>query len=172
MTVIIEFLKELPKRIKEIANSNYLVLPESNYGRESQWLSIVLRNYFKETKRFYIMRAEKEIDGFRTDENEKFRMVKNIECVLKDKRLKFHRKLYTTFEGGDKKKFVNHIVEEMLNFSEIVKPSKTSTLPPRVFYGGKKGYGTDDTVIAIGIVLNRMNKYYTEKKYGGKFKLK
>jgi hypothetical protein len=150
-----------------LRSSTVVFIPESNLAWEGQHQSKHLKKEFGNS--LVVMKEDHNRVGVRMDANIK----KVISISLKEKLSKSHIKLYKDLvslsetqvlpNGETPRMIKGQLVDQLLNFCRIIRPSRDPLKAPTELYSGKSGYGYDDMVIATMLNLF-MKRVFWEKQ--------
>ena len=154
----IKLLKSLPFLVSALV----VFIPESNLAWEGVYRSKHLKKVFGNS--LIVMKEDHNSVGVRMN----FNLKKAISISLKEKLSKKHIKLYKDIvslsesqvlpNGATPRKIKDQLVDQLLNYCRIIRPSRDPLKPPIELYSGKSGHGFDDMVIAtmLNLVMKRI----------------
>jgi len=154
------------RKIPSLEQCNVIVMIESNFGKEYEWVARDIQN--AKIKDVYFMEEDKDRPGIRTDNQLKINMAVLMNEKLRNNELKIFEH-FICVGYGEKKittdTMKKDLFDQLRNFSKIVIQSRDIYKEAKVFYSGKDGNGYDDHVIALGLVCTMFNRFRTNAKY-------
>lgn len=162
MRLLVSHIQKL-RQVPGLESAIIVFVPESNLAFEGTHQSNVILN--SGLSNVCIMREDDNRAGVRMDNSLKKAMATAFKYKLNKGKVRF---LYDFVSLGEKKVYDdvrNEIVEELVYYTRIVKPSKDPFEQPKEIFSGKKGYGTDDLAIAIMLNLIMERRFYASDKY-------
>lgn len=161
----IEKLRSIPN----YRNSTIVFVPESNYAFEGYRLALELKrqatNNDVSLSNICIMDEDDCRPGIRTSDNLKALMAITTRMRLEAKAIRFHKSFFTCDEDKNEVQLKKDFCDQLKNYCEITIPNKDPFQAPRIKYSGKGGYGSDDSVIAIGINILMHGRFLQSPKY-------
>jgi hypothetical protein len=116
-------------------------------------------------RRVIIMNEDKGRPGVRVDNLVKLDLKLALEKKIFKRKIKRYKNFFTLTTTPVAKltpqDVWDEIIHQLQNYSKILKPSNDIHAPPREFFGGKMGYGYDDTAIAVQLNLICKRKFYS-----------
>ncbi len=144
---------------------------EANLGFEAQWLSQSVRR--AGVKQVVVITEDNGRAGVRSTNEFKSMMRTSFGRLVKERRVRMwdnfvcsvsHEELGSVPEKA-KSAMQKQLVDQLRDYSEIIKPSKDPFKPPTRTFSGKRGFGKDDHAIAIQINLFGKRRYFEDSKY-------
>ena len=110
------------------------------------------------------MKEDENRAGVKINNQFKKLMKIGLETKLNEKSVYFYNNFITIGElSADEMK--EEIIQQLLNYSRILKPSNDPHKAPTEIYGGKSGHGYDDHVIALQLNYVMKNRFNDTQKY-------
>lgn len=163
--MVVNLIKAI-RKMPQFSGSNIVLIPESNYGNESTWIKRDIDNY--QLKNVFCMVEDGERPGVRTNEKFKDEIATVMKEKIRDGKFKVASNFVVTGNGNKDltpQTLLKDIYNQILNYSVNTVPNKDPHKPPKVFYGGKNGYGSDDHALAIQWTIVLMNKFRVTPRY-------
>ncbi len=110
------------------------------------------------------MREDDNRAGVRVNNPFKKILAMNLGDKLRDNLVYFHKNFLCIGDDYTNEDMKGEIIDQLLNFSRIIKPSKDIHRPPTEIYSGKSGHGFDDHVIALMLNLVMMGRFFTRRE--------
>jgi hypothetical protein len=154
------------RKISQLQGSNIILIPESNFGNDATWIKRDIENY--QLAGVYCMMEDNGNAGVRTTEKMKDEIANIMFEKLDKGQFRVYANFVTTGNGNPTMTpqfLVKDIYNQLLNYSKNTVPNKDPHKPPKVFYGGKNGYGSDDHALAIQWTLLLINKFRVSVQY-------
>ena len=152
------------KKISYLETSNIIVVPESNLAFEGIWIAQELYRSGLFDKQLCVMKEDENRAGVKINNQFKKLMKMGLETKLNEKSVYFYNKFSTIGElSADEMK--EEMIQQLLNYSRILKPSNDIHRPPTEIYSGKSGHGYDDHVIALQLNYVMKNRFHDSEKY-------
>jgi len=103
--------------------------------------------------------------GFKTTAENKDYMSLSFKDKIEKGSVQFHEKFLSISEFDNAKKMKDELVDQLYNYCKKVEPSRDPNKPPKISWGGKSGYGFDDNVMALMMILTMKREFFTSRKY-------
>jgi hypothetical protein len=112
--------------------------------------------------RVTVMHEDNGKPGIRLDNKMKRDLVLSLNDRIQQKKIKIYKKFFTTAKDPafTPKEISDEIINQLINYSRILKRSNNVHEQPKEFYGGKLGHGFDDLAIAVQINNACRNVFY------------
>jgi len=160
--LLVDHIRRCRKVHPYLGDATAVVALESNLGFESQHLLHAL-NEAKLPKWIALAEGPGGSIGLHTTADRKEQYCLILREILKTERLAFHPGFFSCSMEVDEVK--QRLKEEMLNFSVIVEPPKTTFGKTRRTYTGKLAGKQDDTVLALQMNLYAVKTFYSSDRY-------
>jgi hypothetical protein len=163
--MIVNMIKAI-RKMPQFSGSNIILIPETNYGNESTWIKRDIDAY--QLKNVYCMVEDGDRPGVRTDEKLKSDIADIMNEKFRNDKFKVASNFICTGNGNKDltpEVLLKDIYNQILNYSQNSVPNKDPHKPPKIFYGGKNGYGSDDHALAIQWTILLINKFRVSSKY-------
>jgi hypothetical protein len=159
-------IDETSRVLPSLQRAVRVFIPESNLGFEAQHMEANLKHAGLSGDKFCVIKEDANRAGVRTTHSLKKMMSTNLEFRLLNGSIKFHRRFFTLTPGYTAVTMKRFIVDELLGFSRILKPSKDPLAAPREFYSGKAN-GHDDMVMSLCLNVVLKERFLrSRERYG------
>lgn len=133
---------EAIRKVDGLINALLVIIPESNLGWEAQRTEEDLRRNKIKNVVFIKEDGQSNRAGFRMDENLKNAMALATKDKLERGKIVFHKNFMCVDPDSTAASLKDNIVRQFRNYSrKLVLPNDINK-QPKVFWGGKSGYGT------------------------------
>jgi hypothetical protein len=148
------------RKIEGFGGAKMVIVPESNLGFEAIWVQHeVNRSGIGD---ICVMREDDNRAGVRVNNQFKHLMAQSLNAKIREGSIYFHEKFLCIGDSQNPESMRNEIVQQLLGYSRIVKPSNNKYGRPTETYCGKAGGGYDDHAIALQLNLV-MHRRFMEK---------
>ncbi len=155
--MIIHHIQAL-RNLDILKGANVILIFESNLAFEGTWgAEAVLRSGIRDV---CVMYEDDNRAGVRINKAFKKNMALALNYKLQDGDVAFYDKFVCTSEEYTVDTMKTDIINQLKNYSRILKPSNDIHKEPQEIYGGKEGYGFDDHVIALQINLIMFRRFF------------
>ena len=154
----IQYLKKIPG----LSGARFIFTPESNLAWEGIWTQTEL--YRAGLQDICVMVEDDNRAGVKINKEFKKLMAMGLNYKFLEKSVYFYKDFLCIGENNCAEDMKKEIIEQLLNYSRILKQSNDIHKPPVEIYGGKQGHGFDDHAIAIMINLVMKNRFFTNSE--------
>jgi hypothetical protein len=165
--LMVNHMQELRKRIPGMRAARIVFIPESNLAFEGTHQANAIKK--SGLKNVCIMREDDNRAGVRTNESFKKTMAIAFKEKLTKRKVFFNDNMVTLSPKVTPDDLKKELMNELTNYTRIIKESRDVYVPPKELYSGKNGYGFDDMVIALTMNLVMKRRFYANSKDYGKF---
>jgi hypothetical protein len=158
------FGERLRREIPGAKNAILIFAPESNYGKESGWLKVVLEcsqvwkdgSIILPMQRYHVLHKDRGYAGIRTDNTNKRDAALSLKSYVDSGSLMIHKNAYSSHPEGWTA-IAYELSRQMKVFRRKVHINKKSFKETETFDG--KDSGCDDLVIALMLAFYSHNNY-------------
>ncbi len=150
------------KKIDGLTSAHIIFIPESNLAFEGIHLEQEL--YRSNIQGICIMREDDNRAGVRVNREFKKVMALQLRYKLMDKSVYLHQDFVCIGTDNDAESMIKEIIDQLLNYTRIMKPSNDVHKAPTESYGGKMGHGFDDHAIALMLNLVMKNRFFLKEE--------
>ncbi len=155
------------RKINGLSSANIIFIPESNLAFEGIWTQQEL--YRSGLSGICVMCEDDNRAGVRVNKEFKKLMAMALNYKMMEGGVYFHKDFVCIGEDNTVDEMKTEIIEQLLNYSRILKPSNDIHKPQTETYGGKMGHGFDDHAIALMLNLIMKNRFYARKEVYSKW---
>lgn len=142
-----------------------IFMPESNLAFMGYFLADFIKRDSFLRMRTIIMNEDKGRPGVKIDNGIKRDMALSLAKKIEKRQIRryadFFTKSFTKVEKITAEDMWDTLIQQLIDFSKIQKPSNDVFGEPREFYSGKMGRGYDDVAIAVEINLFAKRRFYS-----------
>lgn len=155
------------RKISGLNSAHIVFIPESNLAFEGIWAQQEL--YRSGLKDICVMHEDDNRAGVRINKEFKKMMAMALNYKMLDGSVYLHKDFICIGEDNTVEKMQDELIDQLLNYSRILKPSNDIHKPPIESYGGKMGHGFDDHAIALMLNLVMYRRFFGRKEVYSKW---
>ncbi len=165
INLLFRHLEEIKSRIPGLKNCVRVFIPESNLGFEAQHMEQQMKFAGLLSNNVCVMQEDDNRAGVRMNNQLKRMLANGLQFWLDTRSVCFHKKFFTLTEDSTAELMKKMLVDQLLNYSRILTPSRDPHAPPKERYSGKMGHGQDDLVIALQLNMTFKQRFLNNPLY-------
>ena len=146
-----------------LSSAIVVFIPESNLAFEGIHQQHALRR--AGVSDVCVMCEDDNRAGVKTNNEMKKGMALAFKTKVDSKKIRLHSKFVSLTTISRPGEMRQELLEQLLNYSRIIIPSKDIHKAPTELYGGKRGYGYDDLAITVQLGALMKKRFIHSDKY-------